>query len=62
MRDVLAEIRELRVTMLELRAGVAEHRLRTGEQLDDLRRRNDTLFAAVAEFRAEYGEHHHGEA
>ncbi len=72
LADVLAELqamrRERRAELAEIRAGLAEARLdwaerwsRTSDRLDEISRRQGTLFDAIAEFRAEYAFHHHGD-
>lgn len=61
--DVMLAVRELRVGMLEIRADLADHRLRTAERLDDISRRLGTLTDEIADFWREYREHGpHGEA
>jgi len=61
--DVLAEIqlmrREQRAELAELRAELAEHRLRTSGQLDDIRRRLGTLVDDLTDFHREYNQHGH---
>ncbi|HEX9543115.1 MAG TPA: hypothetical protein VGA04_33775 [Streptosporangiaceae bacterium] len=57
--DVLEAIREVRVTMLEMRADQADRQSRTSERLDDISRRLGTLTDEIADFRREYSSHHH---
>ena len=56
--DVLAESRVWRLEQpaetAEIRAAIADGRLATTERLSELRTRLDTLFEAIAGFRAEY--------
>ena len=57
--DVLTAIRELRVNVLEGRADWADRWSRTTDRLDEISRRLGTLTDSLAEFRAEYNNHHH---
>ena len=63
-RDILTELREMRaeyrMSILELRADLAEYRSRATERMDGISRRLDTLIDAVADLRAEYAGHTHG--
>jgi hypothetical protein len=65
LAGVLAELqvmhREIRAQLAEMRADAAERALRTSDRLDEISRRQGTLFDAIAEFRAEYAIHHHGD-
>lgn len=57
--DVLDALRELRVGQQEMRADLAEYRLRTSGQLDDIRRRLSTLTDDFADFHRDYNDHGH---
>lgn len=50
---------EVKVGFLEARANLAEFRLTTTQNFVEVHSRLDTLFGALADFRAEYNEHTH---
>ncbi len=60
--EMRAGFAESRAGMAESRAGMADLRSEMADLRSDLTSRLDTLFAALAEFRAEYQAHTHGEA
>ncbi len=62
MSELRVDMSEIRAGLAEVRSDVAEVRAGVVELRADMTTRLDTLFAALAEFRAEYQEHTHGDA
>jgi hypothetical protein len=60
--DILTAVKELRVTILEMRADWADRWSRSADRLDELSRRVGTLTDGIADLRAEYNGHSHPDA
>ncbi|MDQ3611168.1 MAG: hypothetical protein M4D85_06080 [Actinomycetota bacterium] len=62
MSELRVDMSEIRAVLSEVRTEVAGVRTEVAELRADMTTRLNTLFAALAEFRAEYQEHTHGES